>query len=143
MDKLIEGLSLEVKYSMALPFSVVFEIWKKGESRYKGGKYVTFTRFSSLNLNAMLLTPEEQIPKLGFSSQDFIFKRAKFPKGVTINKEEINQFPILIIRERYPEKWREDFIKKYEEIKYEEFLDRSFLERGLYSEDFDEEDLPF
>lgn len=138
VDYLISELSSQVLYSISLPFSIVFTLWEKGKSRKETAKYPPCTIFHSSNINSFLLSPKKTLENLGFSTTNFIFKKAKFPTGVTINKQEINPFPILLIKDKDSKRWIQEFKTKYEKIDYQ-----SFLERNFSITDDIEEEIPF
>ena len=117
-EVLLGRLSSEVMYSISVPFSIIFELWKKGNSRQDIQRHETYTRFNSSMINALLLDPEEAMESFGLSREDYSFERRKFPEGATMDGHEINSFPVLIIRDSNHSEFVRNFRERYAEFTY-------------------------
>jgi len=101
LESLIGGLSQSIKFSISLPFSLVFQIYcdnNKFTCRHDNElTYNTLTRLNSSGLNNFLAYPRETIESFGLDPDDFIIKKKRFPRTVFINDFNITPFPMLFI----------------------------------------------
>lgn len=101
LESLIEGLSNSIKFSISLPFSLVFQVYcdnNKFTCRHDNEMtYKTLTRLNSSGLNNFLAYPEDTIKEFGLNPDDFLIKKKRFPRTVLINDFNITPFPMLFI----------------------------------------------
>jgi hypothetical protein len=108
LDELVSDLTNSIKYSLSLPFSLVFELYSKENkfcARYDGEGYNKCGRINSSGLHTLLAYPEEVIKELGLDMDRFRITKKKFPENVEINGLKVNSFPVLFV-----------FDKKYNEF---------------------------
>jgi len=116
LEELIRNLSHNIGFMISIPFSVAYAIYDNASipydinpspfpftSRYEGKAYSWCTQFRPRGINNLLAYPEKTFEKLGLNPLDFDFIKSKFPKGVKMNGNRVTPFPILIVRERYPD----------------------------------------
>jgi len=125
---------------ISLPLSVISKIHLSEKDKNfisRGGEnwHSTYTSLTSTGLNLFIAYPEEALSRIKLNPEDYIIKKRKFPKTITMNSKNINSFPVLIIRDKYHEKWAQKFMeeegKEYVRKIEEELLK---LQRNSYEE---------
>ena len=115
LNELVRDLSAKTKFMISLPFSLIFQIYEnkktdyKFTSRYEGEAAPTHTRFLSRGINELLAYPEHTLEKLEINPSNYIFEKRRSSSEIYMNEFKINQFPILLIRDKLtPEQVKED-----------------------------------
>lgn len=137
LEDLIEGLSQSIKFSLSLPFSLIFQIYcdnNKFTCRHDNEQtYKTLTRLNSSGLNNFLAYPEDTIKSFGLNPEEFIIKKKRFPRTISINDFKIAPFPMLFIYNQN----EDNFIKELpDKIKSDEHISTFFYNftKGLIGE---------
>ncbi len=100
IEGLVKDLSSTIRFSITLPFSVIFESYIQDNDanyRYDGPNFDSLTGLNTSTLNKFIADPEEALRKFGLDPNDFEIKKRKFPKNSRINGNLINSFPMLFI----------------------------------------------
>lgn len=111
IEDLVFGLSDSVRYSVSLPFSLIFEFYfqddkkslenKKYTSRHNNElTYDTMTKVHCNVFNDFIAYPEKTIEEMGFNKERFKIEKRRFPKSFKINNFSINPFPMLFIYDK-------------------------------------------
>ena len=116
---------------MKTTFSLIFQIYKNengATSRYEGEAAAHHTRFLSKGINELLAYPEHTLEKLGISIEDYLIEKRKSPKRINVNGNTVNQFPILIIKDKLPQEQIKVNLEK--EVNSSAILSERFVNLG-------------
>jgi len=146
-DAEVSGLELfgdlcnGTKYAVRAPFSLIRAMHAgTGESngelsyRYSGAKYQPCTMARIRIIRGLLECPEEIIEKLGLDPEDYAFQKVTSPYGIKVNTAGLrpaselilDQFPVLVIRDKDHSKWVEKFLNGTDLPVEEDDLDLPF-----------------
>jgi hypothetical protein len=143
IEDLVEDLSSTIKFSLTLPFSVIFEVYSQDNNfnyRYDGGRFDSLTGLNSSTLNEFLAYPEKALTRFGLNPKDFEVEKKRFPTSSKIVGYPINSFPMLFI---YDKNYNMFIDKLESKINSDEILSERFYDftKGLIGhsdkEDFD------
>lgn len=118
LEKMANEISGNILNSVSLPLSIITQIHLEKMkspfvSKNNGEKWCgPYVGFNSKGLNHFIAYPEKTLEHLGLNPEDYLIKKKRFPKKITMNGKEINSFPILIIKDKFHNKWMEEFIKE-------------------------------
>jgi hypothetical protein len=113
-----------------------------------GNWYGNCTSFHSPALNNFIFRPEETLKIFGLNPEDYDIEKRKFQKNASMNGKIIDCFPVLIIKNKFYDRWARNFLENegQEYIKnYEKFLEEKINSQIEIPEDFgySEEQVPF
>jgi hypothetical protein len=136
-EELVRLFSYGTMFSLVLPLSIIAEMHNPNHTsehkqRYDKKKYDPITRIYHNGLLKFLEKPEEAIKEYGLHPKDYAFERVLSPSEMTINGLRINQFPILIVKDKDVYTW-----KQHAKVKYKDRID-SFRENGLTRREYRE-----
>jgi hypothetical protein len=118
---LVSTLCEQTGFCLFLPFQVIYNIYSKDipasdyKSRYEGDKWDHTTRFLCGGIKKMLLDPETALSSIQLNPEHFEIKKTHLPKGVKVNNNNVNPFPILFM--------------DYKNGSYEDWLDKISIEK--------------
>ncbi len=157
--ELVNKISENIINLVSLPLDVIVKIHSlmgadkisiKKEPREKGkfssryereNWYDNNTMLHSPALNHFIAYPEKTLEKWDLNPEDYEIQKRKLPNNVTMNRKLINPFPVLIIKNKFYQKWAEEFMKA-EGAEHVAFFEQILAERSSYPEIDEEEDSP-
>jgi len=144
VEDLVSTLTSSIRYSVSLPFSVVFQFYANHNKYcyyHDGSTYMECVKLNSSGLHTLLASPEEFIEGIGLPVERFKIEKRKFPGTVTMNGQTIPPFPMLFV---YDNEYKSSFVNNLSKIIESDKELSSMLARytrGLVGEfDFDEEE---
>ena len=126
-EELFQELCKKTNYSIVLPLSTVLRLYEAGRShsqnalvyRYEQEQnekytYPGCTCMRSPTLNKLLVDPEEILRTLGLNQAEYTILRRTSPLRFLVNGIPLRTFPIVEIRDKDPEIWKEKFRGAYD-----------------------------
>lgn len=115
--QLYRQLAKQTICSTVMPLSLMLALHTTGNSnliyRYDGeGRYGPCTCIRPRTLRRLFEEPEKVIEELGLKPEEFILLRRISPKVISVNGTKVQEFPVMIISDKYHRKWVREFIKK-------------------------------